>query len=94
MSLYPSQIKKLKEMARREGKTASEVMREAVKGFLDRGLYERNTFNLDSSWARGTQRVYPRFSKVDWDRLNRISLKTNKFRAELVREAVDEYLVK
>jgi len=79
-------------MARREGKTASEVMREAVRAFLDRGLYERNTCNLDKSWVRSTKRVYPRFSKSDWDTLNRISTTTRRSRAELVREAVDEYI--
>jgi len=37
-------------------------------------------------------RIYPRFSKSDWDMLNRVSKKTNKHRTELVRAAVDEYM--
>jgi len=37
-------------------------------------------------------RIYPRFSKSDWDMLNRVSQKTDKLRTELVRGAVDEYL--
>jgi len=79
-------------MARREGKTASEVMREAVRAFLDRGLYDRSTCNLDNSWVRGTKRIYPRFSKSDWDTLNRISTSTRRSGTEPVREAVDEYI--
>jgi len=37
-------------------------------------------------------RIYPRFSKSDWDMLNRVSKKTNKHWTELVRAAVDEYM--
>jgi len=37
-------------------------------------------------------RIYPRFSKSDWNMLNEVSKKTNRHRTELVREAVDEYL--
>jgi len=92
VSFYPSQIKKLEEMARKEGKATAQVIREAVKKFLNRAIYERDTFNFDASSARGTKRVYPRFSKSDWDMLNKVSKKTNKFRTELVREAVDNYL--
>jgi len=40
----------------------------------------------------GKIRIYPRFSKSEWDMLNRVSQKTNRLRTELVREAVDEYL--
>jgi len=79
-------------MARKEGKASAQVIREAVKKFLNRAVYERNTFNFDASSAKGTKRIYPRFSKSDWDMLNRASKKTNKYRTELVREAVDEYL--
>jgi len=92
VSFYPSQIKKLEKIAQKEEKTTSQVIREAVKRFLNRAIYERNTFNFDASSARGTGRIYPRFSKSDWDMLNRVSKKTNRFRTELVREAVDEYL--
>ena len=79
-------------MAQREGKATSQVIREAVKRLLNRRTFERNAFNFDASSAKGTKRIYPRFSKSDWDMLNRISKKTNRFRTELVRKAVDEYL--
>jgi len=92
VSFYPSQIKKLEEMAQKEGKATAQVIREAVKRFLNRAFYERNTFNFDALSAKGTKRIYPRFSKSDWDMLNRVSKKTNRRRTELVREAVDEYL--
>jgi len=92
VSFYPSQIKKLEEMAKREGKARAQVIREAVKRFLDRSTFERNTFNFDAHSAKGTKRIYPSFSKSDWDMLNRVSKKTNRFRTELIREAVDEYL--
>jgi len=92
ISFYPSQIKKLEEMARKEGKATAQVIREAVKRFLNRAIYERNTFNFDASSARGTKRIYPRFSKSDWDMLNRVSKKTNRHRTDLVRKAVDEYV--
>ena len=89
---YPSQIKKLEEMARGEGKATAQVIREAVRRFLNRQTFERNTFNFDASSAKSTKRVYPLISKSDWDMLNRISKKTNRFRTDLVREAVHEYL--
>ncbi len=92
VSFYPSQMKKLEEVAQREGRAKAEVIREAVRRFLNRAIYERNTFNFDALSARGTKRLYPCFSKSDWDRLNRLPKKTNKYRTELVREAVDEYL--
>ena len=92
ISFYPSQMKNLEEMAEREGKATGQVIREAVKRFLNKQTFERNTFNSEASSARGTKRIYPRFSKSDWDMLNRVSKKTNRYRTELVREAVDEYL--
>jgi hypothetical protein len=82
----------LEEIARKEEKVTAQVIGEAVKRFLNRRSFERNTFNFDVSSARGAKRVYPRFSKSDWDMLNRVSKKTNRHRTELVREAVDEYL--
>ena len=92
VSFYPSQMKNLEEMARKQGKATAQVIREAVKRFLNKRTFKRNTFNFDASSVRGTKRVYPRFSKSDWDMLNRVSKETNRFRTELVREAVDEYL--
>ena len=92
VSFYPSEIKKLEQMAQREGKATAQVIREAVKRFLNKQTFERNIFNFDTPSARGTKRVYPRFSKSDWNILNRVSKKTNRLRTELVREAVDEYL--
>jgi len=92
VSFFPSRIKKLENIAQREGKATAQVIREAVKRFLSRALYERSTFNFDASSARGTKRIYPRFSESDWDMLNRVSKKTNRHRTELVREAVEEYL--
>jgi len=92
VSFYPSQIKKLEQMAQRDGKATAEVIREAVKRFLNRTIYERSTFNFDAPSAKGTKRIYPSFSKSDWDMLNRVSKKTNRHRTELVREAVVDYL--
>jgi len=92
VSLYPSQIKKLEKIEQRQGKARAQIVREAVRRFLNGRTFERNTFNFDAFSARGTKRVYPCFSKSDWDMLNRASKKTNKYRTELVREAVDEYL--
>lgn len=72
----------------------AELIREAVKGFLGRPAHERNVFNLSSSSAEGVTRVYPRIAKADWDTLNRVSMRANRAKAELVREAVDNYLVR
>lgn len=94
MSFYPSQIKKLEKIAQKEGKATAQVIREAVKRFLNRAIRERSTFNFDASSARGTRRIYPRFSKSDWDMLNRVSRKSHRRKTELVREAVNEYLRK
>jgi len=92
VSLYPSQIKKLEKMARKERKATAQVIRKAIRRFLTRQILERNTFNFNASSARGTRSIYPLFSKSDWDMLKGVSRKTNRFRTELVREAVDEYL--
>jgi len=92
VSFYPSQIKNLEKIAQEEGKATAQVIREAVKRFLNKGTFERNTFNFHVPSVRGTKRIYPRFSKSDWDMLNRVSKKTNKHRTELVRAAVDEYM--
>ena len=92
VNLYPSQIKKLEKVAQREGRAKAQVIREAVRIFLNRPVFETNTFNFDAGSAKGTKRIYPCFSKSDWDVLNEISIKTNRFRTELVREAVEEYL--
>jgi len=67
-------------------------VREAVKRFLNRQTFERNAFNFDTSSTRGTKRIYPRFSKTDWDILDKVSKKSHRHRTELVREAVDEHL--
>ncbi len=91
VSFYPSQIKKLEQIAQREGKATAQLIREAVTRFLNKRTFERRTFNFDASSAKGTKRIYPCFSKSDWDMLNSVSKKTNRFRTDLVREAVDEY---
>jgi len=92
VSLYPSQIRKLKEMADSEGKAVAELIREAIRRFLGKSLYERNPFSFNPSSTKGVKRVYPRFSKPDWDILDRISKKTERHPTELVREAVAQYL--
>ncbi len=38
VSFYPSQIKKLEKIAQKEGKTTAQVIREAVKRFLNRAI--------------------------------------------------------
>jgi len=40
---------------------------------------------------RDTKKIYPRFSESDWNMLNEVSKKTNRYRTELIREAVDKY---
>jgi predicted DNA-binding protein len=92
VSFYPSQMKKLEEVAQREGRAKAEVIREVVRRFLTRPTFERNTFNFDAGSAKGTERIYPCFSKSDWKILDRVSKKPNRHRIELVREAVDWYL--
>ena len=79
-------------MADSEGRAVTELIREAVKGFLGRPVHERNVFNLSSSSAEGVTRVYPRLRESDWDALTAISRETGKCRTDLVREAVNEYL--
>jgi len=92
VSFYSSEIKKLEQMAQRDGKARTQVIREAVKRFLNRRTFERNTFNFDAHSPKGIKRIYPSFSKSDWDILNEVSKKTNRFRTELVGEAVVDYL--
>lgn len=92
VSLYPSQIRVLEEIAEKEGKARAQVIREAVRRFLNRRTFRRDTFNFDASSAKGIRRVYPCFSKSDWDMLKKISKKTQKYRTELVREAIGKYL--
>ena len=92
VSLYPPQITKLKQVAQSEGKAVTELIREAIKRFLGKPAYERNAFTLSPFSTEGVKRVYPRIAKTDWDALNRISVKANRARTELVREAVDGYI--
>jgi len=92
VSLYPSQVRKLKEVADSEGKAVAELIREAVKKFVDKPAHERNAFSFSPCSTKGVKRIYPRIAKSDWDTLNRISRSANRARTELVREAVDEYL--
>jgi len=81
-------------MADSEGKAVAELIREAIKRFLGRSLYQRNPFSFSPSSTKGVKRVYPRFSKSDWDMLDRISKKADRHRTELVRQAVEGYLRK
>jgi len=92
INLYSSQIKKLEKIAQREGKARVQVVREAVKRFLGKRTFERNTFNFNAPSAKGTKGIYPRFSKSDWDMLNKISKNTGRCKTELLRKAVKEYL--
>jgi len=80
LSFYSSQIKNLEEIAQREGKTRTQVIKEAAKKILNRRTFERNMFNCKIPLGKDTKKVYPCLSKSDWDKLNRISKKTNRFR--------------
>jgi predicted DNA-binding protein len=86
------QLKKLEKLTQREGRAKAQVIREAVRRFLNRRTSGKNAFNFDASSAKGEKRIYPRFSKSDRDMLKKISKKTNRFRTDLVREAVEDYL--
>jgi len=41
VSFFPSRIKKLENIAQREGKATAQVIREAVKRFLNKRTFER-----------------------------------------------------
>ena len=69
ISLYLSQMEKLEEVARSEGKAVAQVIREAVKRFFNKATYERDTFNFSPSLTKGAKRIYPLFSKSEWDML-------------------------
>ena len=92
INLYSFQIKKLEKIAQREGKARVQVVREAVQRFLNRQTFKRHTLHFNAPSVKGTKGIYPRFSKSDWDMLNKISKNTGRCKTELLRKAVKEYL--
>ena len=94
VSLYPSQIRRLKDIARRDGKRLTQLVREAVGAFLNKRTYERSTFNFSPPRTKALRRIYPLLPKSVWDSVTEISKRSSRPRAELVRDAVDDYLRK
>jgi len=85
-------VRRLKEIARRDGKRVTQLVREAVEAFLSRETYGRSTFGFSPPRAKALRRIYPLFPGLHWDALTAISQETGKCKTDLVREAVDEYL--
>ncbi|GAF91239.1 unnamed protein product, partial [marine sediment metagenome] len=74
----------------------SEIIREAVSGFVHKKKYPTNV--IVSHLSRGTRDKYKSvsayFSQADWNLLEEISKNTGECKTELIRQAVDEYLGK
>jgi len=90
------QYQALKRLIKKRGKSLSEIIREAVSGFAKKKDFPVST--TASHLAKGTRDKYKSVSaylpRSDWHLLQRISKNTGRFKTELIREAINDYLAK
>ncbi len=90
------QYEKLNALKEEAGRPLSEIIREAVCGFVRKKDFPACT--TVSYLPKGTRGKYKSVSaylaRSDWSLLERISDNTGKCKTELIRQAVDEYLGK
>ena len=90
------QYQELKRLTEKGGKPLSEIIREAVSGFVKKKDFPVST--AVSFLARGTRNRYKSvsayFARPDWNLLEKISKNTGECKTELIRQAVDEHLGK
>jgi len=88
------QYQKLKEIGKKNGRPLSEIIREAVSGFVHKKKYPANA--IVPHPPKGTRDKYKSvsayFPRSDWNLLEGISRNTGRCKTELIREAVDDYL--
>ena len=88
------QCQKLKKLREETDNPLSEIIREAVSGFVKKKDFPVST--TASYLAKRTRDKYKAvsayFSRSDWDLLEEISKNTERCKTELIRQAVDEYL--
>ncbi len=90
------QYQKLNRLKEKTGRPLSEMIREAVSGFVKKKDF---TCSVAISYLpRGTRDKYKSvsayFHRSDWDLLEEISRNTGVCKSELIRQALDEYLGK
>jgi len=90
------QYQKLKKLREEAGRPLSEIIREAVSGFVKKRDFPVST--VASHLAKRTRDKYKAvsayFLRSDWNLLAEIAENTGKCKTDLVRQAVDEYLGK
>ncbi len=89
-----SQYEKLNRLKEETGKPLSEIIREAVSGFVRKRDFPCSV--AISYLPRGTKSKYKSvsayFARCDWNLLEEISRNTTTSKTELIRQAVDDYL--
>ncbi len=90
------QYQELKKLKEETDRPLSEIIREAVSGFV-----KKKDFPVSTTASYLTRRTRDKYRSVsayffrfDWDLLERISENTGKCKTELIRQAVHEYLAK
>ncbi len=90
------QYQKLKKLREETDNPLSEIIREAVSGFVKKKDFPVSA--VASYLPKRTRDKYKSvsayFARSDWNLLAEISKNTRRPKTELVREAVDEYLAK
>ena len=91
-----SQYEKLNRLKKETGRPLSEIIREAVCEFAKKRAFPVSaTVLYHPKGPRDKHKsVSAYFPRSDWDLLKKISKNTGRSRTDLVRESVDEYLVK
>jgi len=90
------QYQKLKKLREETDNPLSEIIREAVSGFVKKKNFPVST--VASYLPKRTRDKYKSvsayFSTSDWNLLEEIAKNTGKCKSELIRQAVDEYVAK
>ena len=90
------QYQELRKLKEETGRPLSEIIREAVSGFVKKKDYPVST--AASYLPKGTRdkhkSVSAYFPRPDWNLLEGISKDTGECKSELIRQAVDEYVAK
>ncbi len=88
------QYQELKRLTEKRGKPLSEIIREAVCGFVKKRQFSASTTvsSLPKRTRNGYKSVSAYFPRSDWNLLEEISKETGRCKTHLIRKAVDEYL--
>ncbi len=96
VELEKDQYERLKELEENTGKAVSRMIREAVTSFITKKDYSISigASHLPRETREDCRRVTAFLSRSDLSLLGCISKETGRYRTELLRKAVEEYLSK